>query len=339
MGVVTIHYVRAFDPFLLERGYLAVDLFFMMSGIVIAHAYDGRLSAGMTAGQFLRLRIARLYPLYFLGLAIAALPLLVAIALGLARSQWTWASYGQALIFGVLMLPNPGAPGSLLYPMNAPAWSLFWELLVNFAYAATFPWISRPVLLIIILLSGVVLAASGLAQGSVDFGYEWASLHIALARVVFSFSVGVLISRLHDSGQLPVIAAPTLALILLVAGLLAIPAKWGVTPDILAICLIFPLICIVAVGVESAGFGFCTFLGVISYPLYAVHMPMVNPLYLPLQKVMGQPIYTLAPWAGFAMLAFLALFAWGLARWYDPWARRILSSILLGRPAILAPQS
>jgi peptidoglycan/LPS O-acetylase OafA/YrhL len=36
-----------------DYGPLAVDLFFVMSGFVIAHAYAGRLSQGMTTRDFL----------------------------------------------------------------------------------------------------------------------------------------------------------------------------------------------------------------------------------------------------------------------------------------------
>jgi len=44
------------------RGYLAVDFFFMLSGFVLAHAYEERLRSGMKAWRFMRTRIIRLYP-------------------------------------------------------------------------------------------------------------------------------------------------------------------------------------------------------------------------------------------------------------------------------------
>ena len=49
------------------RGYLGVDLFFTLSGFVIARAYGDRLASGMPVGRFVALRLVRLYPMYFVG--------------------------------------------------------------------------------------------------------------------------------------------------------------------------------------------------------------------------------------------------------------------------------
>jgi peptidoglycan/LPS O-acetylase OafA/YrhL len=43
-------------------GYLAVDLFFVLSGLVLAHAYDARFARGLSAGRFMIGRLIRLYP-------------------------------------------------------------------------------------------------------------------------------------------------------------------------------------------------------------------------------------------------------------------------------------
>ena len=50
-------------------GYLAVDLFLVLSGLVIARAYRSRMSQLGTVG-FLQIRLVRLYPLYLLGLLL-----------------------------------------------------------------------------------------------------------------------------------------------------------------------------------------------------------------------------------------------------------------------------
>jgi peptidoglycan/LPS O-acetylase OafA/YrhL len=49
----------------------AVDLFFLLSGFVVAAAYEHRLASGMSAARFMAIRIVRLYPLYLVGLLIA----------------------------------------------------------------------------------------------------------------------------------------------------------------------------------------------------------------------------------------------------------------------------
>ena len=47
--------------------YLAVDMFFVLSGFVLAHAYDRKFAEGLSVGAFLKARIARLYPIYLSG--------------------------------------------------------------------------------------------------------------------------------------------------------------------------------------------------------------------------------------------------------------------------------
>ena len=49
---------------ILPGGYLCVDLFFLLSGFVIARTYDRRIASGMVLGAFAIQRLARLYPLF-----------------------------------------------------------------------------------------------------------------------------------------------------------------------------------------------------------------------------------------------------------------------------------
>lgn len=70
--VVTRHAPAFFGVGLFPNSALGVDLFFVMSGFVIAHAYDERIARGMTALEFFRIRAIRLYPLYILGTLIGA---------------------------------------------------------------------------------------------------------------------------------------------------------------------------------------------------------------------------------------------------------------------------
>ena len=92
------HFGRPFPS-----AYLAVDLFFALSGFVVAHAYSPRLSQGMSPWGFLRLRVVRLWPLYALGLAVG-----VAAVIGfrLAHDQAVGApSLAKHLGFHLLFLP------------------------------------------------------------------------------------------------------------------------------------------------------------------------------------------------------------------------------------------
>ncbi|MBM3594442.1 MAG: acyltransferase [Alphaproteobacteria bacterium] len=55
-----------------SKGWLAVDLFFALSGFALAHAYLDRLKAGLALRAFMILRLTGLYPLYIAGTLIGA---------------------------------------------------------------------------------------------------------------------------------------------------------------------------------------------------------------------------------------------------------------------------
>jgi peptidoglycan/LPS O-acetylase OafA/YrhL len=68
-----------FEPFsgenpvkqIINHGYLAVDFFFMLSGFVIAYAYDDRWTR-MTQWEFYKRRLIRLQPMVIMGSLLGA---------------------------------------------------------------------------------------------------------------------------------------------------------------------------------------------------------------------------------------------------------------------------
>lgn len=114
--------------------YLSVDLFFMMSGFVIAYAYEDKPRGGLGFWRFVEIRVIRLYPLYLLGLVIATVPL---AALWVRHGEtWRLHDLARRLAWGVTLLPRPAADPAQWWTLDPPAWSLFYELALNFAYAA-----------------------------------------------------------------------------------------------------------------------------------------------------------------------------------------------------------
>ncbi|MGB7755314.1 MAG: acyltransferase [Salinisphaera sp.] len=77
--VVLFHYKREFDSIparlILDQGYLAVDMFFVLSGFILSHVYaDALLEKRTTASDFFIRRVARIYPLHLISLlAVTAL--------------------------------------------------------------------------------------------------------------------------------------------------------------------------------------------------------------------------------------------------------------------------
>jgi peptidoglycan/LPS O-acetylase OafA/YrhL len=67
---VLLHHARTLIGDVSVSGYMAVDLFFLLSGFVVAHAYEERLKGGLTAWKFIKLRLLRFYPLYLVGILL-----------------------------------------------------------------------------------------------------------------------------------------------------------------------------------------------------------------------------------------------------------------------------
>ena len=56
-----------------QSGYLAVDLFFILSGFVIALSYEDKLRNGLTLSSFLSTRFIRLWPMIAVGSVLGLL--------------------------------------------------------------------------------------------------------------------------------------------------------------------------------------------------------------------------------------------------------------------------
>jgi len=88
ISVMLMHYSENTVNPLFKNADIAVDLFFILSGFVLAHAYGARLAGGWSPWLFMRARIIRLYPLYLLGSLIGLAAMLVgAVAGGFAGAH------------------------------------------------------------------------------------------------------------------------------------------------------------------------------------------------------------------------------------------------------------
>lgn len=87
------------------ESYLAVDLFFVLSGFVIAEAYDKRLAGGLSPTDFMKIRFIRLYPLYLLGLLIGTIASIFSI-FGNNTVNLTGANLAKDFAFCLFMFPS-----------------------------------------------------------------------------------------------------------------------------------------------------------------------------------------------------------------------------------------
>ncbi len=255
-----------------ERGYLAVDFFFLLSGFVLAHRYQGALAEGtLSTGRYMMLRLVRLYPLIAFGLLLGCFSGTEDIPAGELAGRFV----AQALL-----LPALWTTGHL-FLINAPQWSLFFELLANFAQALSARYQTRRLLIGVVTISGILFVAAALHHGSADMGAQGADFIGGFPRVGVSFFGGLLLHRLWIERRLPRLAdRPHLAFVALPLLILAAPALplGKAAGDLLIIMILFPtILCIALSGpITNRLFTASALLGTISYPLYAVHEPFVR---------------------------------------------------------------
>ena len=311
--------------------YLAVDFFFVLSGFVLAHAYGQRLREGkLSVGAFLKVRLIRLYPLYLFGLAIALIPPVVVVLKG-----WGGSPFSETLVvagFALLFLPFPPVfswTGDNLYPLNGPAWSLFFELIANIVYAAIARFLSFRVCAVMLPVLAAATALTVMRHTETEGpGWLWSHFDAGLARVLFDFFAGVAIYRLREVRGLPSIPA-WLGVILLIA-VFAVPATgiWRQAFDALAAIVLMPLIVALVSGAKVSGriARIAALLGALSYGVYVLHVPLLNVIRLALDFAHVHLPY------GFMLVLLVALVAGSVAALahyvYDTPVRRWLSRTL-----------
>jgi len=254
MGVSSYQY--------LPGAYLAVDLFFVMSGFVIAHAYEAKLLSGMGPAEFMLRRWQRLFPLLAVGVLIGAVvhsAIIGPIALM------------EMAIRGMLLVPELRGSGQL-FNLDGPSWSLLFEISANVAYALIVKRLSSRALFAIVFVAGSVMIQRAYHYGGLDFGPSSAQGLDGWSRAFFGFFLGIALFRVRAHPRLAAlhIHPMTAALVLSVILGWQTPARHRIIPDLLAALVLFPTI--VAAGANTLLSGRCAktclWLGSMSYPIY-----------------------------------------------------------------------
>jgi peptidoglycan/LPS O-acetylase OafA/YrhL len=327
--VVMRHVPALFGPLRVPESFLAVDLFYLVSGFVVAHAYGERLARGGFFGGFVKTRIIRLYPLYLIGLLVGVITA-VASMLSDPDSFWTPMKVVECVATGLLMIPRfPGLSinGTTL---NGPIWTLLYELIANFVYAAAIRLLKTWVLVAIVVVCAAGVVFAEFHYGTLDVGYNLTDQWAALARVGFSFFAGVLIYRLVGNHEhRSTLAAWACVAVLAVALAVHVPDDFIPVYEIGMVLVGLPMMAIAAAHFEPdpvSGRLF-SFVGLISYGVYIVHQPLGNLAVMELQRVVRIPSDLSGALYGLAFMAFLVLLTWALDRLYDAPVRRWLRAM------------
>ena len=274
----------------INHGYLAVDFFFMLSGFVIAYAYDDRWTR-MSQWEFYKRRLIRLQPMVILGSMFGAA--LFYFGKGetfpLIATTPVWKMLAVMLV-GCTLLPLPISMDirgwQEMHPLDGPAWSLFFEYIANIAYAVGLRKLSKTLLSVFVFVAGMFLLQLAVFGERGDLIGGWAlnrvELHVGFARLLYPFFAGMLLSRL--GGRIVLRHSFEIASLLLVVAL-SLPRFGGANHfwmnglyESLCVIFLFPVIVAVGAGekrVEGLAVGVARFFGDLSYPLYITHYPMI----------------------------------------------------------------
>jgi peptidoglycan/LPS O-acetylase OafA/YrhL len=317
--VMTRHLPELFGKLTFPRCYLAVDLFFVLSGFVIANAYGERLASSMGFRDFMRIRFIRFFPFYLLAFLFGIVVLVMELNAPGAR-DWTSVSIMLALGAGLFLLPAPFAPEGAFYPLNLPCWSLGFELAVNAFYALIHRWLKTPILLGLIGLSALGVLRYSLYFGGMNYGDGWADLAPGASRVCYSFFAGVLVWRYRGDRRISTIGSVVIGLIVA----LILLAQMGPMPfDIIMVLGVFPLLVWLAARFEPGDRVAPVFvnLGLASYGVYVIHTP-IGEIIQRLAKGSG---YTIPiPFVGIIFIIAITAFVLWLDKYFDQPLRRAL---------------
>jgi len=308
LTVLLFHFLPN-TPVGFRHGYLSVDVFFVLSGFVLAFAFGDKLDAGMSLSTFVGARVRRLGPVLLLGSFLSGAAaffvaghLSVVLVVDILRS--------------VLLIPvtRPGITEA--FPLNGAFWSLFAEFWVNVAFGAVAARLKPASLTACIVAAYVVLITISVRAGTVTFGTTPSSIYYSIFRAAPSFLMGVLIFKLWRSGYLS--RLPSMSPVLVFAIWLAVvvipplPVA-NLFYDLVQVIIVAPILIALLARSEGATPPWALWLGRVSYPLYATHIA-VHALGMHLFSHNGQ----IAVVARLSLIAASLVLAEVVARWYEP---------------------
>jgi peptidoglycan/LPS O-acetylase OafA/YrhL len=313
-GMIQLDHVH--NAWSLPHGYLAVDLFFILSGYVIALGYRNAFAVQpyFNYAVFIVKRIARLYPAYA-GIGIL---FFLRLAFHLHGDETLNRFHLHDVIGNVLMLSGWGLH---IYPLNGVAWAASAEfgsyLLLPLLLAVTLQ--RGPV---VWLLSVMGAAAAIYAVAASGIGYEGpldvvqVTSTLPLVRAIAGFTFGLAIFRYADRlGGLSSAAQDVLLGVTLVAIVVAACLAHG---DFLVYALFVPLVALLSRDGRLAqvlfGNRLVYHLGVISYSIYLLHPLFIGPAAIlsrqfgasELAFMLSTALFLAITW-GLAYLSYLAV--------------------------------
>jgi peptidoglycan/LPS O-acetylase OafA/YrhL len=263
---------------LIQHEYLAVDVFFMLSGFVLLHVYRREFESSVRRpeyGRFLLLRLARIYPLHLVGLGLALVTL-----------QYHPDPFGisteQTFVLQLVLMASWGVIPRISW--NLPAWSLNSEW---FAYLL-FP-------LVALVGTGIKTTRGRLIGIGALLGFFYIMMFRqpfpplgydsgigAQTRVMVGLSIGILLRGLYDDPRVRALPWHLILYGSLVAAAISMTELSGARRlNSIWSYMTMPLILFAA----ACGKGrlmlpltgrFAIYMGEISFAIYIMHYPVLR---------------------------------------------------------------
>lgn len=287
LAVMIHHFTQHTYAHLFPGANLAVDLFFCLSGFVIAYSYLNRLAEDMSVWEFVKKRLIRLYPMFFLGGAIGSVALVMKFFTG--QTDFPARSVGHAILVNMAYIPffseffiqvGKDKISGAVFPINDPAWSLFFEFVANIIFALAAVAVVRLSCLNKMFVGATMLGALGLivwmavTKGNAP-GWSSSNFIGGFPRVVFGFFSGLVVYWVFRSFDFR-LRIPALSLLLLVILIFLSANRIFWLFCTIVLCPIIVLFGATSQLRSNSSRKAFEYLGWISYPLYCVHFPIFS---------------------------------------------------------------
>jgi peptidoglycan/LPS O-acetylase OafA/YrhL len=282
---VVFFHLRQILPFpiflrpVIDRGYVGVSLFFMLSGFILTYNY---LPRTFTRADFWHARFARIWPMYMVGLALGLPAFFHSVA------QRGVPGFSSAIMS--LTLTQAWNPKTAV-AWNAPGWSLScevffyllfpWTLALGSSLSKNHRWISLASVWLLSIIAPLVylwIRPEGLV--SPESHAAWLSVIRFNPMLRFpEFVLGVILGVAYlDGFRLP---KPRIAVVTSILALLTVLVLGKNLPyPLFHNGILAPLfaLCIVGLAADDFGLGSPTLLllGEASYSLYIIHSPVLS---------------------------------------------------------------
>lgn len=249
------------------KGYLGVDFFLMLSGFLMARTQETRCATGLDPLAFLWKRYKRLWPTMAAG-GLLGLPRLFTRTDG---------PFQFAAIAAANLALVPVSFRREVFPLNIPAWTIFYELVANALHVLLFWRLRNAWLWLSIALLGAVVAWIGMAWGSLDVGARPEHFLAGLPRILFAYLIGIALCRWW--GSTPPLPIPAIVSIVAMPAVLA--SGWWLEMDKTWL-FDFAFVLVVCPAMIAGALRLASFhrtagvLGQLSFPLFALQMPVLQ---------------------------------------------------------------